>query len=419
MSIAATHAPDNLPSPLMRALHWYGEAFRLWRRAPLMLVVLCPVSLMVEGLLQLLPEAGVLVSKMVVPMVGAGLWLGMDRLQRGQRLRFACLWAGWRQPRWMALWALGASVGLVVFGFQLGCTAAWFGQGAIDAVLFGHLAAHPELQKHLFQYALLLPGLLPSTLLIFAMPLFLFRRASYLQALTGSMRLVSGLPMTITLAMLPQLALFALALSGPWALPLLLVLPPIGTLVGLCSVAGLWVPHRLPLHRVTDDRMMTKDRFANLLNQHAGLISRIAASYEADASLRDDLLQEIALALWRALPAWRGDASLRTFVARIAHNRGATHVIGERRRPRAAELSDGVPDLGTRPDQHAYLVQEHLRLQSAVRSLPVSLRQAVTLALEGFSHGEIADALGIQANAVGVRLSRARTALKQRLGGVA
>lgn len=165
--------------------------------------------------------------------------------------------------------------------------------------------------------------------------------------------------------------------------------------------------------------MSSRPAFAVLLDEHAGLISRIAASYEADASLRDDLLQEIALALWRALPSWRGEASVRTFVARVAHNRGASHVIGERRHPRGPEATDELPDIAARPDQHAHLNQEHLRLQAAVRSLPVSLRQAVTLALEGFSHAEIADALGIQVNAVGVRLNRARTTLKKRLGGAA
>lgn len=167
------------------------------------------------------------------------------------------------------------------------------------------------------------------------------------------------------------------------------------------------------------DGVTTSERFAGLLDEHAGLLSRIAASYEADPSLRDDLLQEIALALWRALPAWRGDASVRTFVARVAHNRGATHAMGERRRPRVAELADDLPDPAAGPYRHAHVTQEHQRLQAAVRSLPLSLRQAVTLALEGFSHAEIADALGIQANAVGVRLNRARTALKQRLGGAA
>ena len=57
-----------------------------------------------------------------------------------------------------------------------------------------------------------------------------------------------------------------------------------------------------------------------------------------------------------------------------------------------------------------------MRLQDAVRRLPLSQRQAVTLALEGFSHAEIADALGITANSVGVRLNRAKAALKSVLG---
>lgn len=165
--------------------------------------------------------------------------------------------------------------------------------------------------------------------------------------------------------------------------------------------------------------MGTRDRFAEVLRAHAGLISRIAASYEADPALRDDLLQEIALALWRALPGWRGEAGLRTFVARIAHNRGATHVLGERRRPRPTELPEDLPDRGIAPDLHTHMTQESARLQAAVRALPLALRQAVTLALEGFSHAEIADALGINANAVGVRLNRARQALRDQLGGAA
>jgi RNA polymerase sigma-70 factor (ECF subfamily) len=42
----------------------------------------------------------------------------------------------------------------------------------------------------------------------------------------------------------------------------------------------------------------------------------------------------------------------------------------------------------------------------------------VTLALEGFSHAEIAQALGISEGNVAVRLNRARSALSAVLGGV-
>ena len=66
-------------------------------------------------------------------------------------------------------------------------------------------------------------------------------------------------------------------------------------------------------------------RFGRLLQEHGPALNRLAAGYEWDPVERQDLLQDIALAIWRALPAFRGESSERTFVFRIAHNRGLTH----------------------------------------------------------------------------------------------
>lgn len=159
-----------------------------------------------------------------------------------------------------------------------------------------------------------------------------------------------------------------------------------------------------------------KTALNDVLREHAGLLSRIAGSYEADAALRDDLLQDMALALWRALPTWRGQAPLRAFVARVAHNRGATHAVTQMRRPSGDELDEEYATSGHGPDRHAEIEQRRQCLEYAVRRLPVPLRQVVTLALEGFSHAEIADTLGITTNNVGVRLNRAKSALKAVLG---
>lgn len=164
---------------------------------------------------------------------------------------------------------------------------------------------------------------------------------------------------------------------------------------------------------------MRQGEFATLLSEHAGLLSRIAGSYEVDPARRDDLLQDIALALWRAVPSWRGEAPLKAFIARVAHNRGATHVVGQMRHAPTVDLSEQLVDLKHGPEHYTQLEQRRLRLQSAVRGLPLPLRQAVTLALEGFSHAEIAGALDISANNVAVRLNRARKALGAALGGVA
>src|SRR5580692_8226762 len=85
-------------------------------------------------------------------------------------------------------------------------------------------------------------------------------------------------------------------------------------------------------------RHALEQRFERIHDEHGAAISRLADSYEAVAGIREELAQEIALAIWRALPHFRGECSERTFVFRIAHNRGLTHV--RRRRPTQQSLDD-------------------------------------------------------------------------------
>jgi RNA polymerase sigma factor (sigma-70 family) len=147
------------------------------------------------------------------------------------------------------------------------------------------------------------------------------------------------------------------------------------------------------------------------------MLSRIAAAYEARPSQREDLCQEIAMALWRALPRFRGEASMKTFAAQIAHNRSVNHVIAQRRDGRLTDLDERLADPRACPEERTAQEHARARLLAAVRSLPLGLRQVVTLALEDFSHAEIAAMLGLSVNNVDVRLSRARRALKDALGG--
>ena len=67
-------------------------------------------------------------------------------------------------------------------------------------------------------------------------------------------------------------------------------------------------------------------RFTELLGANGPALGRLAASYTRSAGDRDDLFQEIALAIWRALPRFRGECSERTFIFRIAHNRAISHI---------------------------------------------------------------------------------------------
>jgi RNA polymerase sigma-70 factor (ECF subfamily) len=155
-------------------------------------------------------------------------------------------------------------------------------------------------------------------------------------------------------------------------------------------------------------------RYLRLLEQHDPAIRRLAVGYERDPMRRQDLVQDIRLALWQALPSFRGGCAERTFVFRIAHNRAVSHIQHWRRRHTEA-LPDDAPiaDDGADPERAASLRQRQRRLQAAVQRLPLGLRQVVVLTLEGLTHAEIGDVLGITGNNVAVRLTRARAALAQ------
>ena len=155
------------------------------------------------------------------------------------------------------------------------------------------------------------------------------------------------------------------------------------------------------------------DEYARLLEEHGRAIRRMAMSYERDDAAREDLEQDICVALWQALPSFRGDCSMRTFVFRIAHNRAVTYIQHQRRH--AAEtlpVDAPVYDRGVSPEDAVAEQQHHQHLHRAIRQLPLAMRQVVVLMLEELSHSEIGDVLGISAANVAVRLTRARAALR-------
>jgi len=154
----------------------------------------------------------------------------------------------------------------------------------------------------------------------------------------------------------------------------------------------------------------------NILTEYAPLLARVAATFEANAALQDELIQEMSLAVWRALDGeggaksngFRGEASMKTYIARIAHNKAVDHVIKEQKRVEISS-SDNA--------QYAHAMasdscqDQTLDLMAALHKLEVKYRQVMALQLEGFNQGEIALTLGLTESAVTKRASRAREQL--------
>jgi RNA polymerase sigma-70 factor (ECF subfamily) len=162
--------------------------------------------------------------------------------------------------------------------------------------------------------------------------------------------------------------------------------------------------------------MSHRSDFDALVREHQTMIGRICASYESDRELARELAQEVLFAIWRALPARRGESSLKTFVARIAQFRAISHVAKRSRLPAATSVDETLTDSTATPDVQVIAADERHRLLAAVRQLPLNYRDPAVLTLEDFTPAEIAAALGITPELVAVRLSRARALLRKLLG---
>lgn len=147
--------------------------------------------------------------------------------------------------------------------------------------------------------------------------------------------------------------------------------------------------------------------FHEVYRDHAGLFMRVARGFTDNAADRDDLRQEILVALWQALPHFRAQAKLSTYVYRVAHS---TALNWKRSRQRYARKIEGYAfEL---PDAVAPREAERLEwLYARIRELPPADRTLLLLHLDRVSYADIAEITGLSESNIGVRLHR----LKQQL----
>lgn len=163
---------------------------------------------------------------------------------------------------------------------------------------------------------------------------------------------------------------------------------------------------------------MDASQITQLLQQFTSLLARIAATHEADSGLQEDLIQDMSVAIWRALDssesgasAFRGEASVKTYITRIAHNRAVDHVLKELRRHESPSSDEMLFDHKLQ-EKNAH--QENaIDLMTALHQLPLPYRQVIALQLEGFSFAEIGNVLGLKEDAIAQRSHRARKQLEQ------
>ena len=159
------------------------------------------------------------------------------------------------------------------------------------------------------------------------------------------------------------------------------------------------------------------ERYAAAAEAFGGAIARLAGAYEADPAVRDDLIQDIHVALWRSLALFDGRCALRTWVYRVAHNTAASHVQKRRRsRPERMATLDELAAVADAHDPEAAAGERRAldRLMALIQALGPPDRQVLLLYLEDLDAAAIGEITGLSAGAVATKIHRLKGLLARK-----
>ncbi|MBT8084110.1 MAG: RNA polymerase sigma factor [Woeseia sp.] len=156
------------------------------------------------------------------------------------------------------------------------------------------------------------------------------------------------------------------------------------------------------------------EAFAALYRQHVGNVYGLCLRMTGNASEAEDCAQEAFIQAWTKLDRFRGDASLGTWLHRIAVNA----VLGRMRKSRREQERLTVVRDTAAPRATVADSGDMRDLQAALDELPTGARQVFVLnAVYGYSHDETGTMLGIASGTSKAQLHRAKRLLAQQLAG--
>ena len=148
--------------------------------------------------------------------------------------------------------------------------------------------------------------------------------------------------------------------------------------------------------------------FEDWLSEHKGLIFKVVRAYAFTSMDQDDLFQEIIIQTWHSIPAFRREASVTTWLYRVALNTAIKWTKKERKHYQAEALEGAqhiLQESRIQPDERLqWLYEEIYKLDEIDRSITLLL-------LDGFSYKEMASILGITESNVGVKINRIKKQL--------
>ena len=161
--------------------------------------------------------------------------------------------------------------------------------------------------------------------------------------------------------------------------------------------------------------------FEQLVRLHEKKVYNLCIRMCSNAEDAAEAAQDTFLALWRGLETFREDASLSTWLYRLATNACIDLLRRARRTVDGVSIDDEeahleVTDHAPTPEQHIEHAETQRLVREAVASLPPEYRQVLVLReLQQLSYAEICEATALELGTVKSRINRARTMLRNYL----
>ncbi|MBF4467594.1 RNA polymerase sigma factor [Flavobacterium sp. LC2016-12] len=154
-----------------------------------------------------------------------------------------------------------------------------------------------------------------------------------------------------------------------------------------------------------------EQEFLNRIENHKGILYKVSKMYMDNHDDQQDLFQEIVCQLWKSYDTFRNESQFSTWMYRVAVNTAIVFLRKEKRKVDKYEIaSENIKD----DEGDSHIKESQLdHFYKAVQKLEKIDKAIIFYQLEGFSHKEIGENLGVSEGNARVKLNRAKEKLKE------
>ena len=154
-----------------------------------------------------------------------------------------------------------------------------------------------------------------------------------------------------------------------------------------------------------------EQEFLNRIESHKGILYKVSKMYMDNHDDQQDLFQEIICQLWKSYDSFRNESQFSTWMYRVAVNTAIVFLKKEKRKVDKYEIaSENIKE----DEGDSHIKESKIdHFYKAVQKLEKIDKAIIFYQLEGFSHKEIGENLGISEGNARVKLNRAKEKLKE------